>query len=191
MKPSIQIHRGELISPVQSLTDYFREAGVSVIEAAFAHTYFVHPDEVRKKPPLFPERVRQSREYFPGLGKRTRTTWSAGDGREIILDDNSQAQRAWQKYTGRKLARGSGYGVRHIWGNTHNPTAFTAGWNISICLTGLECSRKTSTRTLSCSRQFAKPRGTSTFLRIQYARYPTLSRIPDVTSTRTSAVSAS
>ena len=130
MKPRIQIHRGEVISPIQSLTDYFREGGVSIMEAAFAHTYFVPPDEVRKQTPYFPNRVRQSREYFPGLRKGTRTTWSAGDKREIILDDNSQAQRAWQKYTGRKLARGSGYGVRHIWGNTHNPTAFTAGWNI-------------------------------------------------------------
>ena len=66
MKPNIQIHKGELISPIRSLKDYFHEGGVSIVEAAFAHTYFVHPDEVRKKTPLFPERVRQSREYFPG-----------------------------------------------------------------------------------------------------------------------------
>ena len=130
MKASIQIHRGELISPIQSLTDYFREGGVSIVEAAFAHTYFVHPDEVRKLTPYFRNRVRRSKHYFPDVEKGKPTTWSAGDGRPIILDDNVHAQRAWEKYTGRKLARGSGYGVRHIWGNTHNPTAFTAGWNI-------------------------------------------------------------
>ena len=37
---------------------------------------------------------------------------------------------AWEKYTGFKLARGSGYGVRHIWGEPWNPDAFTAGWNL-------------------------------------------------------------
>ena len=130
MKPNIQIHKEDLTSAIQSLTDYFREGGISILEAAFAHTYFVHPDEVRKQTPYFRDRVRRSNDYFPELRKGSPTTWSSGDGRRIILDDNSQAQKAWEKYTGRKLARGSGYGVRHIWGNTHNPTAFTAGWNI-------------------------------------------------------------
>ena len=37
---------------------------------------------------------------------------------------------AWEKYTGSKLERGYGYGVRHIWGEPWNPDAFTAGWNL-------------------------------------------------------------
>ena len=45
------------------------------------------------------------------------------------MDDNQYAQNAWVQYTGRKIERRSGYGLRHIWGNTHNPNAFTAGWN--------------------------------------------------------------
>ena len=83
-----------------------------------------------KQTPLFPERGRRSREHYPGIEKGQTTTWKVGDGREIILDDNSRAQVAWERYTGHGLARRSGYGVRHIWGNTHNPDAFTAGWNL-------------------------------------------------------------
>ena len=37
---------------------------------------------------------------------------------------------AWRRYSGHELMRQFGYGVRHIWGNTHNPNAFTAGWNL-------------------------------------------------------------
>ena len=130
MKLRIRIHAGELVSPIESLESYFREGGASVLQAAFAHTYFVHPDEVLRKTPFFPEHARRSREHYPGLDKGARATWDEGDGRTVFLDDNSRAQMAWERYTGHKLARRSGYGVRHIWGNTHNPNAFTAGWNL-------------------------------------------------------------
>ena len=126
---NIRIHTGDLTSPIQSLEEYFRDGGVSIIQATFAHSFFVHPDRVRAKLCYYPERARQSREHYPGLGKGTHTTWEQGDGRPIILDDNSRAQMAWEKYTSSKLARGTGYGLRHVWGNTHNPDAFTAGWN--------------------------------------------------------------
>ena len=130
MLPRIRIHTGDLVSPIRSLTDYFREGGVSIIQAAFNHTYFVHPDAVRRETPYFPDRVRRSREHYPGLDKGESATWNAGDRRQVILDDNSHAQMAWARYTGHRLERGTGYGVRHIWGNTHNPNAFTAGWNL-------------------------------------------------------------
>ena len=90
----------------------------------------MHPDAVRERTPFFPDRARRSREHYPKLDKGDRATWDAGDRREVILDDNSRAQIAWERYTGHRLARGSGYGIRHIWGNTHNPEAFTAGWNL-------------------------------------------------------------
>ncbi len=126
-----RIHTGDLIPPIQSLEDYFREGGVSIIQAAFAHSYFVHPDNVRERTPYYPERARRSLEHYPGRGKGQSAVWdSGGQRRDVILDDNSRAQMAWEKYTGRKLARGTGYGVRHIWGNPWNPDAFTAGWNI-------------------------------------------------------------
>ena len=125
-------HTDEIIPAIQSLEDYFWKGGASIVQAAFRHTYFIHPDAVKRETPLFPNRARYSREHYPNLGKGHSTVWKAGDGRErsIILDDNSRAQMAWERYTGRRLARRSGYGVRHIWGNTHNPDAFTAGWNI-------------------------------------------------------------
>ena len=124
-----RVHTGELISAIQSLEEYFRDGGVSIVESAFTHTYFVHPDAVREKTPFFPDRVRRSREHYPKLDKGAGSTWD-GDGRAVVLDDNSRAQMAWERYTGQKLSRRSGYGLRHIWGNTHNPEAFTAGWNI-------------------------------------------------------------
>lgn len=126
--PNIHIHTGDLTSPIQSLEDYFRDGGISIIQAAFAHSYFVHPDSVRERTPYYPDRARRSREHYPGLDKGKTAVWS-GDGSTVRLDDNGRAQTAWEKYTGSKLARGTGYGLRHIWGNTHNPHAFTAGWN--------------------------------------------------------------
>ena len=125
-----QIHSEKLIRPIQSLEHYFQEGGTSILQAAFEHTYFVHPDVVLNRTPYFPDRARRSREHFPGVDIRQRTTWKAGDGRSIILDDNSRAQMAWRGYSGHELMRQSGYSVRHIWGNTHNPDAFTAGWNL-------------------------------------------------------------
>ena len=126
--PNTHIHTGKLVSPIQSLEDYFRKGGVSIIQAAFAHSYFVHPDEVRAKTPYYPNRARYSKEHYPGPDKGELAVWSA-DGREVKLDDNQSAQQAWARYTRRSIDRGRGYGLRHIWGNTHNPDAFTAGWN--------------------------------------------------------------
>lgn len=130
MKATFRVHSEDLMPAIESLEGYFRDGGTSIVQAAFQHTYFVHPDAVLNNTPLFPNRARRSREYYPRIDKGQATTWKVGDGREIILDDNSRAQMAWERYTGSKLARRSGYGVRHIWGNTHNPDAFTAGWNL-------------------------------------------------------------
>ena len=125
----LQIHTGALVPPIQSLERYFRDGGVSIIQAAFAHSYFIHPDQVRDRTPYYPDHARRSREHYPGLDKGKFATWP-GDGRQVRLDDNQRAQMAWEKYTGSKIMRGSGYGVRHIWGEPWNPDAFTAGWNI-------------------------------------------------------------
>ena len=124
-----RVHRGNLVSPIRSLEYYFREGGTSIIRAAFAHSYFVHPDRVRERTPYYPDRARTSKTHYPGMKKKEPAIWSSGDGRQVILDDNQGAQRAWKEYTG-KIVRGSGYGVRHIWGEPWNPEAFTAGWNL-------------------------------------------------------------
>ncbi len=126
--PMMRLVNGLSISAIQSLEHYFREGGVSIVQAAFAHTYFVHPDRVREKSPFYPDRARFSRTHYPGLRKGSTAKWS-GDGREVRLDDNQYAQNAWERYTGHPIARGSGYGLRHIWGNPWDPDAFTAGWN--------------------------------------------------------------
>ena len=125
----LQLHDGELAHPIQVLEDYFRNGGVSLIQAAFAHTYFVHPEAVRQKTPYFPNRARRSREHYPGLEKGQQAIWH-GDGREVVLDDNQHAQMAWERYTGHGLSRGTGYSIRHIWGEPWDPDLFTAGWNL-------------------------------------------------------------
>lgn len=124
-----KVHRGNLVTPIRSLEYYFREGGTSIIRAAFAHSYFVHPDRVRERTPYYPDRARTSKTHYPGMKKKEPAIWLSGDGRQVILDDNQGAQRAWKEYTG-KIVRGSGYGVRHIWGEPWNPEAFTAGWNL-------------------------------------------------------------
>ena len=100
-----------------------------MIQAAFAHSYFIDPESVREKVVYFPDRARRSREHYPGLDKGKNAYWSE-DGREVVLDDNQRAQTAWARYSGHPLARGTGYSVRHIWGHPWDPDAFTAGWNL-------------------------------------------------------------
>ena len=117
----------QVVPPLESLETYFRDGGTSIIRAAFAHSYFVHPAAVRAQTPYYPDRARVSREHHPGLDRGAVTVWPA-DGRKVIWDHNSRAQLAWAAYTG-FIARGSGYGLRHIWGHSWHPDAFTAGWN--------------------------------------------------------------
>ena len=49
----LQIHQGDLSHPVGVLEEYFRKAGTSIIRAAFSHSYFIHPDDVKEKTPYF------------------------------------------------------------------------------------------------------------------------------------------
>ena len=97
--PTLSIADGVSVSAIESLQNYFREGGVSIVQAAFAHTYFVHPDRVREKTPYYPDRARFSRRHYPSLEKGSHATWS-GDGREVRLDDNQYAQSAWEQFPG-------------------------------------------------------------------------------------------
>ena len=123
----IRKHNGAIISPIESLERYLKRGGTTIVKAAFEHSYFVHPDRVRKKTPFYPDRARLSRKYYPKLVRGDRATWKK---REVRLGDNSRAQMAWARYSGRHLERASGYGVRHVWGHPWDPDAFTAGWNL-------------------------------------------------------------
>ncbi len=120
-------HQGSLPEPIKILGSYLEKAGTSIIDAAFRYSFFVDPEEARKRTPYFPDRARMSREHYPkGVRGETRQ-WK---GVDVRLGDNARAQIAWAKYTGTPIARGSGYGVRHIWGCPWDPFAFTAGWNL-------------------------------------------------------------
>ena len=87
----LQLHDEELTHPVTALESYFHAAGVTIIQAAFTHSYFIHPDSVREKTPYFPERARFSRQHYPGVSKGQAAVWT-GDGREVLIDDNQHAQ---------------------------------------------------------------------------------------------------
>ena len=123
------VHAADIIPPIEALEGYFRDAGVTIIQATFTHSFFVDPDEVRRETPYYPNRARVSQEHFPGRSSGEQVVWAAGDGRLVTLDHNHYPQEAWVNYTGCEILRRSAYGLRHIWGNPWNPDAFTAGWN--------------------------------------------------------------
>lgn len=120
-------YRDPLPSPIVVLADLLARAGLSLVEATLRYSFFIDPEAVRARCPYFPDRARMSRQHYPSGDRGDRALWS---GKEVILGDNGRAQMAWARYTGRPIERGSGYGVRHIWGNPWDPQAFTAGWNL-------------------------------------------------------------
>lgn len=120
-------HVDDLPEPIPVLEGVLSAANTTVVEIAFENSFFVHPDQVRARTPYFPEFARKSRRHYPGLDKGAKAMWQE---REVVLDFNHRAQEAWKRYTGRPIARKSGYGVRHIWGNPWDPDAYTAGWNL-------------------------------------------------------------
>lgn len=124
----VRLYEETLPDPVQTLERYFWEGGVSLVRAVFENTFFIEPSAVRARTPHFPGLARYSKRHYPGLRKGD---WADWQGTPVRLDDNARAQIAWQKYTGRRLSRGTGYGLRHIWGHPWDPAAFTAGWNLA------------------------------------------------------------
>ena len=118
---------GEIVAPINSVERLLRDGGTTLVRAAFEHSFFADPDRVRGNTPLYPDRARTSRLHYPGLQKGAEAKWK---GRTVKLGDNAKAQQAWRRYAGRPIQRGSGYGVRHVWGHPWDPDAFTAGWNL-------------------------------------------------------------
>lgn len=118
---------GRLPEPIPVLERYFDEGGISLLRATFENSFFADPARVRSKTPYFPNHARMSRKHYAGGLRGGHAKWK---GRKVRLGDNSRAQLAWAKYAQRPIARGSGYGVRHIWGRPWDPEAFTAGWNL-------------------------------------------------------------
>ena len=103
----IQLHQGELSHPISTLEEYFRRGGVTIIQAAFAHSYFIHPDSVREKTPDFPERARFSRQNYPGAIKGQKQSGLETDERSSLTTTNMPSWHGG-RYTGHGLARGTG-----------------------------------------------------------------------------------
>ena len=97
-------HSEDLVPAIQSLEDYFREGETSIMQAAFKHTYFVHPDAVRDRTPYFPDRARRSREHYPGIDKGKRA--------------HLESWRRKGSYPGRQLEGPDGVGEVH-WSQTY------------------------------------------------------------------------
>lgn len=122
-----QDYHGALPNPIEEMELLLAGAGLSIVQATLRYSFFIHPEAVRARCPYFPDRARMSREHYPSGDRGDRASWK---GQDVILGDNARAQMAWAKYTGRPVSRGSGYGVRHIWGHPWDANAFTAGWNL-------------------------------------------------------------
>ena len=123
----IEPWQGPLPSPIDALEQLLQQGGTTIVRAAFQYSFFAHPNAVRGRTPWYPERARTNQGHYPDRSRGSTAQWQ---GRTVTLDDNGYAQRAWEKYTGRPIERGSGFGVRHIWGHPWDPDAFTAGWNL-------------------------------------------------------------
>ena len=54
--PEIKLHDGNLPHPISALENHFHIGGVSLIQAALAHSYFSNPESVREKVLYFPNR---------------------------------------------------------------------------------------------------------------------------------------
>ena len=121
---------------METLERCFRNGGTTVLQAAFEHSYFVHPDRVRQNTPLYPDRARLSREHYPKLDRGAYAMWQ---GREVKLGDNAKAQQAWARYTGRRIERASGYSVRHGWGRPWDPERSPLDGTSATCPSGPAC----------------------------------------------------
>ena len=128
-----EVFEDELPAPIGTLERLLGNAGTSIVQAAFANSFFVHPGAVKKLTPYFPAHARSSREHYPGKKKGEYADWN---GVTVKLDDNSRAQRAWGQYTGRPVARKSGYGVRHIWGHPWDPMRSQLAGICATCHSG-------------------------------------------------------
>ena len=125
----VQLFAGPLPDPVETLeANFVATGGISLIAAVFQNTFFLHPSVVRRRTPYFPEFARYSRNHYGSARKGATASWQ---GSPVRIDDNSRAQSAWQKYSGRALSRGAGFAIRHIWGHPWDPIAFTGGWNLA------------------------------------------------------------
>src|SRR5689334_2565566 len=121
---TISTFTADLPNPIRVLEGYLEGGGTTIIRAAFRFSFFAEA-RVRERCPYYPDRARMSREHYPKGDRGDLRQWK---GKGVTLGDNKYAQEAWKKYTGRDIARASGYGVRHIWGYPWDPFAFTAGW---------------------------------------------------------------
>jgi hypothetical protein len=102
--------------------------------ALIKHTFFLAPEAVYKKPVMFPDYVRESKDVYPNKKKGTFADWH---GRSVKVCDNNKARDAFGKYSGFKMGGSNrnmpkGWHVTHIWGMVYHPECFTAGWNMCL-----------------------------------------------------------
>ena len=60
-----RVNPNNITPPIESLAYYFRAGGATIIQAAFSHSFFVDPNAVRKKTPMYSDRARYSRTHYP------------------------------------------------------------------------------------------------------------------------------
>ena len=67
MTPNFRIKTDDIVPAIQSLEEYFREGGASLVQAAFQHTYFVDPQAVLNRTPYSPKERDEAGNTIPGL----------------------------------------------------------------------------------------------------------------------------
>lgn len=97
-------------------------------------TLFIHPEEVRQTPVVFPTFVRTSEEHHKGKQKGDSSVFGT---LKVSVTDNTKARLAFGRYTGHTMGGKrrtvpSGWNVAHIWGLVYDPNCFTAGWNFCL-----------------------------------------------------------
>lgn len=118
--------RSTLGNGVAALAGFARRAGYpSVASAVAAHTIFIPPDTVRQtgEQAVFPV-IRG-----PVAGKTVRPLGTSGDGRPVLLDDNTTPVLAFVWAAGYPRT-GPDVQVNHIWTDSKNPDRYTALWNL-------------------------------------------------------------
>ncbi|NTX41650.1 hypothetical protein HUA78_45195 [Myxococcus sp. CA033] len=121
-------------SPLQVFEWATGRTDAEVVRIVLNASLFIQPSVVRRKPVMFPDRVRESKAHHPGKKEGDMSVWK---GRQVKVCDNTTARVTFGRYIGRPMNGkrrkvAVGWDVAHIWASVHDPEYFTAGWNMYL-----------------------------------------------------------
>ncbi len=155
----VWVDTGEPISVIQSLEEYFRDGGVSIIKSAFTHTYFV--------PPMLCGRKRHSFQTASGVVGSTIQSWTReraphGTGQTAAGSSlMTTLERRWRGSgtPGTSSPGGSVMACATSGAIPITPRRSPPAGTFAICLSGRVCCRSISIPILNSSEPSARHRG--------------------------------